>query len=95
MDSRRLEQLDRARKLGATVSVQLGQGDEVPIVVELNSLKRESLDRAARVYVQVLSWMEVRRYVTIPAHRGAKGGLTDAGLADAVDRALDRFEQKG
>jgi hypothetical protein len=88
VDPRRLEQLDRARKLEANVSVLLGQGDEAPTIIELGRVSRTALANSARIHVQVLSWTDVARYASIPVHHGA----TEAQLADAVDRALDRFE---
>jgi hypothetical protein len=94
VDLRRLEQLDRASKLAVNVSVLLGQGDEAPTVVELGRVQRRALEQSTRVLVQVqvLSWADGGRYVMLPVLHGAQGSATEALLADAVDRALDRFE---
>lgn len=94
MDPRRQAQLLRAIKLRANVGVLLGEQLGTPEIVELDRLKRAQLAHATRVYVQVLSWTDVERYVIETVRESDRAGVTDSELADAVDRALDKFEQR-
>lgn len=90
----RLEQLDRARKLGANIHVLLGRGTEAPIMVELNQLKSDDLETHEWGYVQVSLWRYELQQITIAVRADARERLTESSLAAAVDRALERFEAK-
>jgi hypothetical protein len=92
VDPRRSRQLDRASRLRVTVSVLLAQGTEGPDVVELDRVQRAALGRSRRVHVEIRSWVDATRCLTISVRQGAQGGVTEEALADAVDRALERFE---
>ena len=92
MDPRRLDQLDRARKLRARVSILLARGHGAPETVELDQVQREALEASTRVHVVVRSWVDATRYVTISARPDTQDCVTEDRLADAVDRALHRFE---
>lgn len=91
MDFRRQSQLDLAAKLRANVSVLLAKGNETPEVVPLNSVKRTQLAGSTRVLVEVLSWTDVERYVHCTVTHDGKPAPNEERLADAVDKALERF----
>lgn len=91
MDPRRADQLTRAAKLRANVSVLLGVGNDAPTVVELAAVKRAQLARSTRALVQVLSWIDDRA----PVEREAPERCDEHELADTVDKALDEFEARG
>lgn len=96
MNPRRADQLTRAAKLRANVSVLLGEGNGAPTVVELAAVKRAQLERSSRVYVQVLSWIDDRNPVEYPVVNGTGDWprATEEQLARCVDIALDAFEAR-
>jgi hypothetical protein len=78
MTPRRANQLERAAKLRANVSVLLGDVGGAPDVFELANVKRTSLERATRIWVQVISWHDPEPYAQIVVRdNGTQGTKED------------------
>jgi hypothetical protein len=91
VNDRRADQLTRAAKLRANVSVLLGVGQEAPEVIELSAVKRTQLERSSRVLVQIVSWID-RKVNEFPVLDDPLRRASEEDLALVVDAALDWFE---
>lgn len=95
MEPRRLQQLERASKLRAKVTVLLSGGDMPPEIVELSALRTRHLKGRPCVYVGLLSWISGTRYVELPVVDSPHCRASEEEVAVMIDHALDLFQVRG